>query len=335
MSSPPQFRPGRSSHASSPSRSSTSSKEFSRSQRQDQDQPKPQVIELHPLLQSTQEAVIEHIYSHILWDLRENPLTAAQQITELGKQLSPDLLNAHATEPPVPFLNVLCEYPKPWSLVVAASALNTGGNGGSANAAGSRNTFPVFSPQVPMSAGGSTPHHPSFRSSSVSPPIVDIPPTPVIPTVPLPSTADTSRKLGVTISDLLLAVFNHLHTKSVGPIELDALPSKQRVRLTEAHNKRSKMTQGIGDGESALASPTSPTSPTLATSPFHFLSSSPSATSVPAVTSFIASTPTFPLPTDTGEVKLIDTLLSHTLFSGMDVVSGKEWTVTLSLKRPS
>lgn len=328
MSSPPSFWPGRSPHAPSPSSSQLPLPQDS----QDQNQHKPEIIKLHLFLQSTQDPIIEHIYSYIVWDLRENPLTSAQQVHDLGKQLPPDLLNAYATEPPVPFLNVICEYPNPWNLVVSASALNAGGNGGGANTAGSRNTFPIYPPQAPMSTGSSAPYYPYLRSSSASPqrpPIDAIPPTPIMLTVPLPSTPGTSRKVGVTISDVLLAVYNHLHTKSVGFLEFDALPSKQRIKLTEAFDKRSKMTQGIGDGESVLASPTSPT---LVTSPFQFPTTSPSAAAVPRLALPVASVSS---TTGTGEVKLVDTLLHHTLFAGMAVVPDREWTVTLSLKRPS
>lgn len=335
MSSPPRFRPRRLSHTSSPSHSSTSSRQLPQSQDQNQNQPRPEIIKLHLFLQSTQEPVVEHIYSHILWDLRENPLTSAQEVRDLGKQLSPELLNAHATEPPVPFLTVVCEYPKPWNLVVSASAFNIGGNGGSANTVGSRNTFPVYPPQTSMSTGSPAPYLSYFRSSSASPqrlPMDGIPPTPIISTVPLPgaaAAANAAPKVGVTISDLLLAIYNHLHSKSVGSLELDALPSKQRIKVTEAFDKRSKMTQGIGDGESALVSPTSPTS---ATSPFYQPASSPSVTSVPVMAPPAASTSS---ATGAGEMKLVDTLLSHTLFAGMDVVPESEWTVSLSLKRPS
>ncbi|KAF9446487.1 hypothetical protein P691DRAFT_184616 [Macrolepiota fuliginosa MF-IS2] len=360
MPSPPPFRPGRLSISPSRNSSSPSSPTSRSPQRNQHNQQRPPAFKLHPYLQTTQRPTVEKIHSSIIWDLRENPLTSAQDAFKLDTptaRLSPELLNAYATDPPVAFLNVTCGYPEHWTLVVYASALTQAVGGAGGTGAGMRNTVPVYPP-----ADVHRREHGHARSSSASPQggtaqltIAGPPHRPTMSTVPLPvvtpsstpglspvsfnsplaspTTATTavagtssSREVGITIADLLQAIYDHLHTESVSLVELSTRQPRQRALIEDAYDKRRRMsasspTRPQFHGNESLLGLGSPMSPTFAvnfTSPESAVSTSSAG--------------------DGGEgegMKRVDMLLMHTLFAGMDVDPEKDMTVILSLRRPA
>lgn len=311
--------------------SSTSSRRRLPSQHHDSHDLKPQPIKLHPYLQKTQAPITEQIHSYVLWDVRENPLTAALLVQAAGPiKLPEEFLNQYATDPPVPFLKVMCELPNPWSIDVHASHASPpvpGVMGGSVNTnsarrSGVRNSLPPYPP--PMST--SAPTHVRSSSSPRRYP-VNTPHTPTMSTIPLPESPapNQPRIVGVTIFDVIIAIYHHLH-KPVDPLKLDAVQPKQRARIMESFQKRLRMTQGGTDGEFVLGSPTSPIPPAFST--YH----APAMTSYPPFT----STPTFTSTHSAGAegVKLVDFLTKLIFFGGMEVDLDNRQTIVLSVKQP-
>ncbi|KXN87778.1 hypothetical protein AN958_08162 [Leucoagaricus sp. SymC.cos] len=265
--------------------------------------PPPVPFQLHPSLRTTQEVVAHGIRSYILWDIREHPRTA-RAVHQLPLALSPELLNSYATNPPVAFLNVKGDYPKPWSTVVYASAAVAGG----VPPPGSRSTFPVYPPPPPSHGGfPRVPSNTSRRfSASGAPNNAGMGNTFSYPTPPAPH----SRAVGVTIADLLHAIYNHLHSESVSIRTFNALQPKQQTRVLDAYEKRRNMTQGVNAQYPMSA-------------PAHFSSFPPSMTATSNSGSAVEG------------IKLVDTFLLHTMFAGLEVDLENSYTVILTVKRPN
>ncbi|KAF5357046.1 hypothetical protein D9756_006718 [Leucocoprinus leucothites] len=201
----------------------------------------PALIQLHYFLQKTQEVVAHDIRTYILWDIREHP-RKAQTVSQLPLPIPSEVLNAYATNPPVAYINVTCEYPKPWSTVVHASGANQSGG------------------------------FPQNRATA-----------------------------GVTVADLLGAIYNHARTHPVSTSEFNALLPKQQTRVLDAYEKRRKVvnTNQVIPGNSTASSRRNAAPPA-------------------------------------GEgIKLVDTFLMHTMFAGLEVDLNNACTVNLSVKRPN
>ncbi|KAJ3554041.1 hypothetical protein NP233_g12505 [Leucocoprinus birnbaumii] len=197
---------------------------------------RPAPFQLHYYLHKTQDVVAHDMRSYVLWDIREQPCNA-QAVLHLPHQIPRDIWEAPATNPPVKALNVVCEYPRPWGLVVSAS---------------------------------------SSRATA-----------------------------GVTVGDVLGAIYNYVHNQSISKSEFNALPSKQQTRVLEAYEKRQKQ------AKTARATTANPSTSSSRTNP---ASSSGNMREA---------------------VKLVDTFLLHTLFAGLEVSPDHGHTVILSVKRPN
>jgi len=199
---------------------------------------------LHHLLQTSQKPVAEKMFHHILWDVRENP-DKAQYVKKLGTGLSLETLNEFATTPALPSLKIVCEFPMPWECIAEKKRFGS---------FETRNTALAY---PPVTSAGSLVYGYSFsasllrtRSSFTPPPrpqipLIPLPPvTPLLPTetpanvvsiAPARAQIQKSREIGITISDLLHAIYDHLHYCDA---ELELLSDKQCRLVQEAYNKR-------------------------------------------------------------------------------------------------
>lgn len=324
--------------SSSPSTSSTRSLPSpSPGPQQQEEEPS---FTLHPLLQTSQEPVAEGIVSRILWDVREDPLKAAQYVENLGTKLSQETLDEFATTPPLPLLKVKCEFPLYWECFVSAGKRPLGG-------AGTRNTVPAYPPP----ASHNTLVHGRSSSASIAQPRpsgTPPPPRPTLRVIPLPLTSpppglpiatppsvvnvvpvsapqvQEPREVGITVGDLLSALYNYLDRHGVRGAELESLSGKQRMRVEDAADKRRRasfVSETTSRPSMAAISPSSPAT-------FSPVSAVPSTSSAAITTSATSSGP----PVE--GMKQVDKLMKHTWFAGLTVAPEKN-TVSLTLKTPT
>jgi hypothetical protein len=132
------------------------------------------------------------------------------------------------------------------------------------------------------------------------------------------------RETGITIGDLLSAIYEHVNYNGIHTADLESLPGKQRMRVEDACDKRSKL------------SPISETAPVLLNSPTlttAFASGSAAPSTSGAMSQATASTSATSHGAPIVGMKMVDKLLRHTWFAGLTVT--REETVTLTLKNPT
>lgn len=130
----------------------------------------------------------------------------------------------------------------------------------------------------------------------------------------MPTQVQATQRLGITISDVLTALYNDLRTP-IDRSEVESLPEKKRKRVIAAFQNRIGMAESLETG--------SPTSAAASNFPFGIPPTPASVMS--ASTSTAAAT----------EMMRVDTLMRYTWFAGLEVVTDEEWTVNLSLKIPT
>jgi hypothetical protein len=128
-----------------------------------------------------------------------------------------------------------------------------------------------------------------------------------------------SPVIGVTVADVLAAIYNHLNTEPISTFDFNALQPKQQTRVLEAYEKRQKTAQSGGNLQSHLAS----------------ASAHVSAFTLPHASSTRSNTASTGGSVARESVKLVDTFLLHTMFAGLEVDPDTPNTVNLSVKRPN